>query len=107
MRTIRWIFSGVLGLAHAAVAAAPLRAQVAPRFKMIVIAELKDPDGKDEIHKPYVDTGKVWLNKLAADSGIAVTYIESPNVLTDSMVADVDLIWQMNFTPFRWSTAAK
>ncbi|MDB5105414.1 MAG: hypothetical protein JWP91_3103 [Fibrobacteres bacterium] len=79
----------------------------APRFRMIVIGELKDDKGDDEIHKPYVEAGTLWLNQLAKDSGFAVTYLTSPNTMTDSMLAGIDLIWQMNYTPYRWTAPAK
>lgn len=81
----------------------------APRFHMLVIAELLDPNNPDgdEIHRPYVEAAKIWLGKLAADSGFTVSYLESPNTITDDMLSKVDIIWQMNYTPFRWSASAK
>ncbi len=108
LKSMGWLaVAGLMNMATNPAGAAEAAKSAEPRFKMIVIAELIDPNGKEEIHKPYVDAAKVWLNKLALDSNLSVKYIESPNVLTDSMVADVSLIWQMNFTPFRWNAAAK
>jgi type 1 glutamine amidotransferase len=80
-----------------------------PRFKVLVIAELLDPKNPDgnEIHRPYVEAARRWLGKLAADSGFAVTYLESPNTITDSTLRTVNVIWQMNYPPFRWNAAAK
>jgi type 1 glutamine amidotransferase len=86
------------------------RAQApAPRFNVLVIAELLDPRSadRDEIHRPYVEAAKTWLAKLAADSNFTVSYLESPNTITDTMLAKVDVIWQMNYTPFRWNPTAK
>jgi type 1 glutamine amidotransferase len=91
-------------------AASPSRAQaVEPRFRVLVIAELKDPNNPngDEIHRPYVEAAKIWFNKLAVDSNFSVIYLESPNTITDAMLANVDLVWQMNFTPYRWNATAK
>jgi hypothetical protein len=81
----------------------------APRFNVLVIAELHDPRApdRDEIHRPFVEAAKIWLDRLAADSGFTVSYLESPNAITDSSLANVDLIWQMNFTPFRWNATAR
>jgi uncharacterized protein len=79
----------------------------APRFRMIVIGELKTENGSEEIHRPFVEAGTSWLNKLAQDSGFTVAYLNSPNTLTDAMLAGIDLIWQMNYTPYRWTAPAK
>jgi hypothetical protein len=45
----------------------------APRFNVLVIAELHDPRApdRDEIHRPFVEAAKIWLDRLAADSGSA------------------------------------
>ena len=94
----------------AAVTAPVARAQApAPRFKVLVIAELVDPNNADsnEIHRPYVEAAKVWLARLAADSNFTVSYLESPNTITDATLASVDVIWQMNYPPFRWNATAK
>jgi type 1 glutamine amidotransferase len=81
----------------------------APRFNVLVIAELRDPNhpDRDEIHRPYVEAAKAWLGRLAADSNFAVSYLESPNSITDSTLEHVAVVWQMNFTPFRWNATAK
>jgi uncharacterized protein len=97
-------------IANVAAMASVARAQPpAPRFNVLVIAELRDPNHPDanEIHRPYVEAAKTWLDRLAADSNFTVSYLESPNTISDSMLSTVDVIWQMNYTPFRWSAAAK
>lgn len=93
----------------AATASTALAQTPAPRFNVLVIAELRDPNNPDrnEIHRPYVEAARTWLDRLAADSNFTVSYLESPNSITDSTLAKVDLIWQMNFTPFRWNATAK
>jgi hypothetical protein len=77
----------------------------APRFNVLVIAELRDPNSPDgnEIHRPYVEAARAWLDRLAVDSNFTVSYLESPNGITDSSLEKVDVVRQMNFTPFRWN----
>ncbi|MDB5051217.1 MAG: putative secreted glycosyl hydrolase [Fibrobacteres bacterium] len=98
------MLAAALGFASEARTQAP-----APRFRVLVIAELLDPSNADgnEIHRPYVEAAKIWLNKLGADSNFTVTYLDNPNTITDTMLSKVDLVWQMNYTPFRWNATAK
>jgi type 1 glutamine amidotransferase len=92
----------------AAVLPARVGAQAAPRFKVLVIAQLKEEgSNSDEIHRPFVEAATPWLNQLAKDSNFTVTYLTSPNTVTDATLSDVDLIWQMNYTPFGWNTTAQ
>ena len=100
----------VAATAFASVTAPTAYAQTpTPRFNVLVIAELRDPNhpDRDEIHRPYVEAAKTWLDRLAADSNFAVSYLESPNAITDSTLENVAVVWQMNFTPFRWNATAK
>ena len=98
------VFASMSATAPIASAQAP-----APRFKVLVIAERVDPrdPGENEIHRPYVEAAERWLARLAADSNFTVSYLESPNTITDAMLNTVDVVWQMNYTPFRWNTTAK
>lgn len=96
--------------ATVAATASIARAQApAPRFRVLVIAELRDPNkpDRDEIHRPYVEAARRWLARLAADSNFSVSYLESPNTITVTMLSHVDVIWQMNYTPFRWNATAR
>jgi type 1 glutamine amidotransferase len=102
----------MLALALPALAAAFLPAQAlaqaSPRFKMLVIAQLKqEGSNEDEVHRPFVEAATPWLNQLAKDSNFTVTYLTSPNTITDAVLSDVDVIWQMNYTPFGWNTTAQ
>jgi len=101
-------FASVMATVAATAPAAHAQAP-APRFNVLVIAELRDPTNPDgnEIHRPYVEAAKTWLDRLAADSNFTVSYLETPDAITDSTLEKVDVIWQMNFTPFRWSATAK
>lgn len=95
------LVAACLGLGSAARAQPPASA-----FDILVIAE-RVVDGKPEIHAPFVEAGRVWLDKLAADSNLTVTYVESPNAITEASLAKYELIFQMNYTPYRWNAAAK
>jgi|GEM_PF-1363083 len=80
----------------------------APRFNMLVLAQLKQEGTDiDEVHRPFVEAFTPWLNKLAVDSNFTVTYLTSPNTLTDAVLSNVDVIWQMNDVPFGWNTTAQ
>src|SRR5258708_10404685 len=81
----------------------------APGFEVLVIAELLDPHNADgnEIHRPYVEAAKTWLAKLAAEINFTVSYLESPNTITATMLSTVDVIGQRNYPPFRWTATAK
>lgn len=83
----------LVGVAHPAHAAAP-------RFRVVAI-------GENDIHQPFVDAAKKWLGTLAADSNLAVTWMANPDGLSDSMLAATDVVWQANYTPYRWKAAAK
>jgi type 1 glutamine amidotransferase len=101
MQLIGAVAASLLALTGAPLAQA---ATPAPRFKMVVLAELKE-DGKgpaDDQHRPYVEAARIWLNQLAKDSNFTVTYLETPDTFTDAMLADVDIIWQMNYAPYGW-----
>jgi type 1 glutamine amidotransferase len=106
-----WIFSAATVFASLTTVAATslVHAQARrPRFSVLVIAERLDPKSADgnEIHRPSMEAAERWLDKLAADSNFAVTYLESPNTITDSMLATVNVVWQMNYPPFRWNATS-
>jgi type 1 glutamine amidotransferase len=96
-----------IAAAVALFAAKPEAQSPAPRFRMIVIGELTVESGGNEIHRPFVEAATGWLNQLAKDSNFTVAYLNSPNTLTDAMLANIDLVWQANFTPYRWNATAK
>ena len=76
---------------------------------MFVLAELLQ-DGKgpaEDQHKPYVDAAKIWLDQLAKDSNFTVTYYDKPDSWNDALLSDVDLIWQMNYSPYGWPAVPK
>ncbi len=72
-----------------------------PRFRMLVIAEY------DKNHAPFVEQAKPWLNQLALDSGFSVDYIGDATTLGRAMLSKYQVVFQMNFPPYRWSDSAK
>ncbi|HEY0709427.1 MAG TPA: ThuA domain-containing protein [Polyangia bacterium] len=82
-------------------------ARAEAKFDVIVVAESYGKNGKPEIHTPFVLEGKKWLDKLAADKNFTVTYVDDPNSFTDEVLSRYELIFQMNYTPWRWTPTAK
>lgn len=72
-------------------------------LEVLAIGELK-VDGGDEIHAPFVAAAKTWL---ASEPKLKVTHVESPNTLTDELLAKYDLVLQLNYTPYRWNQTAQ
>ena len=70
-------------------------------MRVLVLAELGD------IHKPYVDTAKVWLEQLAKDHHLILDYIESPAPINDAYLSKYQLVLQLNFPPYAWSDSSK
>ncbi|MBB5874573.1 type 1 glutamine amidotransferase [Allocatelliglobosispora scoriae] len=60
--------------------------------------------GEPEIHAPFVAAATAWLS---TEPGLKVTHLQSPDPLTDRLLADYDLILQLNYTPFRWNATAR
>jgi uncharacterized protein len=73
----------------------------AARFRVLVLAETGD------IHAPFVAAAKPWLRRLAADSNFAIDWLENPKGVNDSLLANYQLIIQLNFPPYGWSDTAK
>jgi type 1 glutamine amidotransferase len=74
-----------------------------PKINVLAIGELMTDMGP-EIHAPFVMAAKTWL---AGESNLTVTHIESPNTITDALLANYGLILQLNYTPYRWNATAK
>jgi type 1 glutamine amidotransferase len=74
--------------------------KIKPRFNVIAIAE------NGGHHILYSKAANVWLNKLAADSNFAITYIENTNSINDSMLAHYQLFLQLDYPPYGWTPVA-
>jgi uncharacterized protein len=73
----------------------------APSFHVIALAE------RGGIHKPFVDTAKVWLGKLACENNFTVDYIEDTEKIDDAFLAKYNLFIQLNYPPYNWTDTAK
>jgi type 1 glutamine amidotransferase len=73
----------------------------APSFHVIALAE------RGGIHKPFVDTAKVWLGKLASENNFNVDYIEDTEKIDDAFLAKYSLFIQLNYPPYNWTDTAK
>lgn len=63
--------------------------------------------GEPEIHAPFVKAALAWLDQVAAEGNLSYTHVENPSTLTDALLADYGLIFQMNYVPFGWSPTAR
>src|ERR1700687_1235289 len=73
----------------------------APSFHVIALAE------RGGIHKPFVDTAKVWLGKLASENNFTMDYIEDTEKIDDVFLAKYNLFIQLNYPPYNWTDRAK
>jgi len=72
----------------------------APKFRVIALAE------RGGLHKPFVDTAKLWLNQLAKDSGFAVDYIENTAKINEAFLSQYKVFIQLNYPPYMWTDIA-
>ncbi len=72
-----------------------------PNFRVIALAE------HGGIHKPFVDTAKVWLGQLASVNNFTVDYIENTEKIDDAFLAKYNLFIQLNYPPYNWTDTAK
>jgi type 1 glutamine amidotransferase len=72
-----------------------------PSFRVIALAE------HGGIHKPFVDTAKIWLGKLASGNNFTVDYIEDTEKIDDAFLAKYALFIQLNYPPYNWTDTAK
>jgi len=71
-----------------------------PKFKAVALAE------SGGIHKPFVDAAKVWLQKLAADRGFTVDYLEDTERMDKAFLSQYSLFIQLNYPPYGWTPKA-
>jgi len=74
--------------------------QAQPKFKVIAIAE------KGGIHKPFVDSAKVWLAHEAIADGFTIDYIEDTGKIDDAFLSQYNLFIQLNYPPYAWTPTA-
>jgi uncharacterized protein len=98
--TVRWMLLIAIVFAICEVASIASGQQAAPKFRVIAIAE------KGGIHKPFVDTAKVWLAREGTRDGFTVDYIEDTNRIDDAFLSNYQLFIQLNFPPYAWTPTA-
>jgi type 1 glutamine amidotransferase len=70
------------------------------KFKALVITE------SGGIHKPFVDSARIWLQQLSIDSDFSVTYIENTDKINESFLAQYQVFIQLNYPPYHWNDTA-
>jgi YVTN family beta-propeller protein len=73
-----------------------------PKFRVVALAERGGGD-----HQKFVDTAKLYLNKLAAENDFAVDYITGTERINDESLTQYKLFIQLNYPPYRWAPIAK
>jgi len=71
------------------------------RMKVIVLAEHAG------IHRPFVDTAIVWLEKLAAERNFEIDYIENATKINEDFLSQYQLFIQLDYPPYMWNDTAK
>jgi uncharacterized protein len=74
----------------------------APKFRVVALAERTGGD-----HQSFVDAARRYLDKLGAENGFSVDYIHDTEGLNLKSLAAYKLFIQLNYPPYRWTTAAK
>jgi type 1 glutamine amidotransferase len=72
-----------------------------PRFRVLAIYE------NGGHHVAYSSAAKIWLNKLSADSGFAIDYIQKPDTLSDELLSNYQLFLQLDYPPYGWGERAE
>jgi uncharacterized protein len=71
-----------------------------PRFNVLVLFE------NGGHHLEFTNAAQPWLNKLAADSNFTITYIQKTDSINEGFLAKYQLIIQLDYPPYGWTTAA-
>lgn len=71
-----------------------------PRFKILAIAE------NGGHHILYSRAARVWLNRLAVDSGFSIDYIQDPHVIDEAFLTKYQLFIQLDYPPYGWGEKA-
>jgi type 1 glutamine amidotransferase len=71
-----------------------------PRFRVLALYE------NGGHHVQYSAAAKIWLDKLAADSGFTVDYIQRPDSISDNFLQGYQLFIQLDYHPYGWGPKA-
>ena len=72
----------------------------APKFNVIALAEAHS------IHRPFVETAKIWLQKQASENDFSVDYIENTDKIDDAFLSRYQLFIQLDYPPYGWTPKA-
>jgi type 1 glutamine amidotransferase len=73
---------------------------VQPRFRVLALAE------NGGHHIAYSKAAKVWLDKLAADSGFAIDYIHDTKLIDSAFLSRYQVFIQLDYPPYGWGEQA-
>jgi type 1 glutamine amidotransferase len=76
------------------------KASSPPRFRALALYE------NGGHHIAFSKVAREWLDRLAADSGFAVDYIQKPDNISDSLLSTYQLVIQLDYAPYGWPPAA-
>ena len=71
-----------------------------PKFRVIALYE------NGGHHILYSKAARLWLNKLAADSGFAIDYIQTTDSIDDRFLSQYQLFIQLDYPPYAWKEKA-
>ncbi len=74
--------------------------QKTPKFKVIALYE------NGGHHVAYSKAARIWLDKLAADSGFAIDYIQNTKLVNENFLSQYQLFIQLDYPPYAWEEAA-
>jgi len=67
-----------------------------PRFHVLALYE------NGGHHLEYSQRAKIWLNQLAADSNFTIDYSTHADTMTETLLANYQLIIQLDYVPYGW-----
>jgi YVTN family beta-propeller protein len=73
-----------------------------PKFRVAALAERGSGN-----HQTFVDAAKLNLDKLAAENGFAVDYINGTERINEEYLTQYKLFIKLNYPPYRWGPIAK
>ncbi|MES1160667.1 MAG: ThuA domain-containing protein, partial [Bacteroidota bacterium] len=78
------------------------RAQSAGGARFHVLALYEDGGH----HIEYSKAARIWLDKLAADSGFQIDFIQNTDKIDEAFLAGYQLFIQLDYAPYAWKEAA-
>lgn len=75
-------------------------AQQPPRFRVLALAETGGH------HVEYTRAARQWLDRLAADSGFVIDYLQTTATIDTALLARYQLFIQLDYPPYGWTSNA-